>query len=340
MPVRKSPNLGWTRVRLRLSDGMRSRHGGRSNQKRSVPASVWIAPAAAVVVAMGFVLVGPLKDPSKFYEIAAQIMPAFLIAVAVERSTLSSLGTKADFARVRREETVDSYSPRGMNEGVRNTIEFAFLARTQAVLKPDLEMLGIPVEPVDVAKAAVVGNWDDDSMFWWIFRGVLHDEFGLPADDPDYFDPPDEWTDPSPAFKALRESALSREPGEAVRLLAAHAALRQDREFAGGKVGIQIVGAELSRLFAAQRDAVLKGVLSRVTYRANREYDRQLSQRTLSLGVAIVLLTTTELLALIGLISPGRPYSGLFVVTAAAVGASIMNVGGGALADLASRRGR
>jgi hypothetical protein len=349
MPVSKvlSRTRAWLRHQVidRISPGNRGRAAkpkprAKKPKPRPIHASVWIAAAAAIVAAAGFILVGPLKDPSKFYGTAVLVMPAFLIAVAVERTTLGSLGTKADFARVQRDETVDSYRQRGLDAGVRNTIEFALMARTKAGFPHERDMLSISVGPVDIAKAAVVGNWDEEPFFWSVFRDQLHDEFGLPSDDPDFFDPPQEWVDPSSGFEALRESVLSPDPGDAIRLLATHAALREDREFGGGSVGLQLVGAELKRLFAAQHDAALESVLSRVTYRANREYDRQLRQRTASLCASIVLLTATELLALIGLMSPGRPYSGLFVVTAAAVVASIMNVAGGALADIAGLRRR
>lgn len=331
---------GFSRAERPRGDGERSLSSFRTMPRPFVPANVWIAATASVIAVIGFVLVGPLTDPSKFYAIAAQIMPAFLIAVAVERSLVDSLGTKADFARVRRDETADGYVARGISGGVRNGIEFALLDRTKGALMTDPELLSISVEPVDIAKAAMLGNWDDDPMTWSIFRGQLHDEFGLPADDPDFFDPPEEWVDPSPAFEAMGQSVLSRTPGESIRLLAAHAALREDRDFRGGTVGMQLVAAELRRLFDAQHQSVLQKVLERVTYRANQDYDRHRKERTVSLRVSIVLLTTTEFLALIGLMSPGQPYSGLFVVTAAAVAASIMCVVGGAFADLADSRRR
>jgi hypothetical protein len=306
-----------------------------------VPTNLLIALVAAALVASVFIVVGPLKDPSKLYAIAAQIMPAFLIAVAVEHSLLDSLGTKADFARVRRDETADSYSEPGLSGGVRNTIEFALLDRQgEALPDGDRELLSVPVGKLEIAQAHVIGNWDDDPMSWHIFRGLINDECGLPADDPDFFEDPKEWVDPSPAFGALRESVLSREPGRAIRWLAARAALREDRDFSGGTVGTQLVAAELNRLFAAQDKAAREDVLKRVTYRANRAYNTQREQRTLSLLSSIVLLTTTEFLALIGVMSPGRPYSGLFLITAALVAASIMNVAGGAFADLADRRAR
>jgi hypothetical protein len=331
-------NRGQARLAHHLRDRLGSRRSFWGNPRGFVPASVWIAAVAAAAAVGGLVLVGPLKDPSKFYGVAAEIMPAFLIAVAVQRSLLDSLGTKADFARVRRDETADSYSPRGLDKGVRNVIEFALVERTKQAVMNDLDLLRISVGPADIAKAAIVGNWDDDVMFWRVFRGQLHDEFGLPEEDPDFFDPPEEWVDPSPGFEGLRESALSRDPGHAIRLLASHAALREDPDFRGGTVGAHVVAAELKRLFAAQHEAVLQQVLSRVTYRATRDYDRRLAQRAFSLRVSIVLLATTEFLALAGLMSPGRPYSGLFVVTAAGVASSIMNVAGGAFADLADSR--
>jgi hypothetical protein len=232
-----------------------------------------------------------------------------------------------------------AHSAPGLNEGVRNTIEFALLDRQKDALPiGDHKSLSISVDSLAIAQAALVGHWDDDPMSWDIFRDLVHDECGLPADDPDFFDDPREWVDHSPGFEALRESVLSREPGRAIRWLAARAALRKDRDFTGGSVGLQLVAAELSRLFTGQNKAGLEGVLKRVTYRANLEYDRQREQRTWSLRSSIVLLTTTELLALAGVMSPGRPYSGLFVITAALVAASIMNVAGGALADLADRR--
>ncbi len=316
--------------------------GSREAKHRSmVPANAWIALVAAVVAASVFIVVGSPKDPSKLYAIAAQIMPAFLIAVAVEHSLLDSLGTKADFARVRRDETADSYSAPGLSGGVRNTIEFALLERQKdAMPVGDRELLSIPVDRLAIAQAHIIGHWDDHEMSWRIFRGLIHDECGLPAEDPDFFEAPKKLVDPSAAFIALRESVLSREPGQAFRWLAARAALREDRDFSGGTVGTQLVAAELSRLVTGQREAAGEAVLKRVTYRANREYDRQREQRTWSLRSSIVLLTTTEFLALIGLMSPGRPYSGLFVITAALVAASIMNVAGGALADLADRRAR
>jgi hypothetical protein len=306
-----------------------------------VPTNVWIAFVVGAVVTSVFIVVGSLKDPSKLYAIAAQIMPAFLIAVAVEHSLLDSLGTKADFARLRRDETADSYSAPGLSGGVRNTIEFALLERQgEALPNGDRELLSIPVGKLEIAQAHVIWIWDNDPMSWRIFRDLIHDECGLPADDPDFFDDSKEWVDPSPTFEALRESVLSREPGRAIRWLAARAALREDRDFSGGTVGTQLVAAELSRLFAAQDKAAREDVLKRVTYRANRAYDRQREQRTLSLLSSIILLTTTEFLALIGVMSPGRSYSGLFVITAALVAASIMNVAGGAFADLADRRTR
>jgi len=301
----------------------------------SVPVGMWSVIAAAAITAVGFLLVGPIHQPSKFYEIAAGIMPAFLVAVAVERSLLGTLGTKADFARVRRDETVDSYSPRGFDGGVLHTIELALLDRTDGVNVNDAGMRGIPVEPIDIAKTAVVGNWDDDPMFWSVFRDQLHDEFGLQAEDPSYFDPPGEFIDSSTAFRAMRESVLRREAGPAIRMLAAHAALRADREFREGIIGNQLVKSELKRLHDAHHEIVLRRVLNQVTYLANREYGKRVHQLVLSLRTSIVLLTSTEFLALIGVLSPGHPYAGLFVVTAAAVAASITNVSGGALADLA-----
>ncbi len=312
-----------------------------AKHRSMVPANVWIALGSAAVAAGVFIVVGPLNDPSKVYAIAAQIMPAFLIAVAVEHSLLDSLGTKADFARARRDETADSYRAPGLSAGVRNTIEFALLKRQgEALPDGDRELLSVPVGPLEIAQAQVIGNWDEDALTWGILRGLIHDECGLPADEPDFFDDPKEWVDPSAAFEALRQSVLSREPGRAIRWLAARAALREDRDFSGGTVGTQLVAAELSRLFAAQDKATREDVLKRVTYRANLDYDRQREQRTLSLRISIVLLTTTEFLALTGVMSPGRPYSGLFVITAALVAASIMNVAGGALADLADSRTR
>ncbi len=326
-------------------DPERSRTGAGSHARwaakhcSSVPANAWTAAAAAAAAALGLGLIGPSKDPSKLYEIAAQVVPAFLIALAVERSLRDSLGTKADFARTRRDETADSYSARGLSGGIRNTIEFAMLKRQgDGVRDGDDALLSVSVEPLDVAQALIVGHWDDDPMTWSLFRDLLHDEFGLPADDPDFFDPPEEWSDPSPAFEALHKSMLSHEPGRSLRWLAARAVLQKDRAFAGGTVGNQLLGAELSRLFDAQRQSTFDRVLKQVTYRANLEYDRQRKHRTLSLRISILLLTTTEFMALIGVMSPGRPYSGLFVITAALVVASVLNVAGGALADLKTPR--
>jgi hypothetical protein len=304
-----------------------------------VPLATWSALVAAAVTAGGLLLFGPVKQPSKFYEIAAAIMPAFLIAVAVERSLLGSLGTKADFARVRRDETTDSYRARGFDAGVRNTIEFALLHRTTGAIPDDPDMLSIPVEPIDIAKAAAIGNWDDDPMFWSVFRDVLRDDFGL-SEDPDCFDSAGGWIDPTDAFNSIRDSVLSRDAGPAVRLLAAHAALRQDRDFRGGTVGVQVVQTELKRLHDANHQKELRDVLGRITYRANLEYDRRVHQLVISLRTSIVVIMATEFLALIGVLSPGRPYSGLFVVTAAAVVASITSVAGGALADLSRARTR
>ena len=304
--------------------------------RSDVPGNVWTAAAAAAASAIGLFVVGPVKDPSSFYEVSAQVVPAFLIALAVERTLLDSLGTKASFARGRRDETADSYEDPGLNIGVRDVIELGLLARgSKAVKEKRPELLSVPVGPGDIAQAAAVGSWHDDAMTWHILRDMLHDEFGLEKDDPDFFDEPTERADPSPAYQALRESLLRRDPGRGMRWLAARTALRDNREFAGGTVGPTLVAAELSRLFAAQQESELASTLKRVTYRANLDYDRQRKHRTLSLRISIILLTATEFMALIGLISPGRPYSGLFVVTAALVAASVMNVAGGALADLA-----
>jgi hypothetical protein len=61
-----------------------------AKHRSMVPANVWIALGAAAVAAGVFIVVGPLNDPSKVYAIAAQIMPAFLIAVAVEHSAFAA----------------------------------------------------------------------------------------------------------------------------------------------------------------------------------------------------------------------------------------------------------
>ena len=331
---------GFSRDPARFREGERSWSAWWAKFRAQVPANAWAALTALAATVIGFIAVGPLEHPSRFYEIAAQVMPAFLIALAVERSLLDSLGTKADFARTRREETVDSYAASGLNEGVRNSIEFALLQRQTLALHEDhRDLLNVPIAEVDIAKAAVVGHWHDDAMIWKVFRGLLHDEFGLAEDDHDFFEERTEWMDPSPAFDAIRESVLSAEPGPAIRWLAARAALREKRDSSGGLVGSQLVAAELNHLFAAQKKSELASILSRVTYRANLEYDSQRKRRTLSLRISIVLLTVTELLALVGLMSPGRPYAGLFVIAAGLVVASVMNVAGGALADLADSRG-
>ena len=330
---------GFSRDPASFLEGERAVSTWWARRRSQIPANAWAAGTAAVGTAIGFVVVGPVKDPSNFYGIAAQVVPAFLIALAVERSLLDSLGTKADFARARRDETTDSYAEPGLNGGVRNVIELALLARErEAIQEKRQDLLSVSVGPLDVAQAAFVGHWDDDAMAWQIFRSLLHDEFGLEEDDPDFFEAPKHSPDPTPAFDALRDSVVSPAPGRGIRWLAAHAALREDRNFSGGTVGAQIVAAELNRLFEAQRTSGLESVLKRVTHRANLDYDRQRKHRTLSLRISIILLTTTEFLALIGVMSPGRPYSLLFVVTAALVAASVINVAGGAFSDLAGAR--
>src|SRR4051812_14213281 len=100
---------GFSRIPARFRGSQRFSSIWWERHRSSVPANAWIALTAAAVTAIGFAVVGPLKDPSKFYEISAQVIPAFLIALAVERSLLDSLGTKAEFARARRDETADSY---------------------------------------------------------------------------------------------------------------------------------------------------------------------------------------------------------------------------------------
>lgn len=187
-----------------------------------VPANAWLALAAALGTTAVFVRLSPPTDSSAFYAIAAQIIPAFLVALAVERSLLDSLGTKTEFARSRRDAVVDSYVSPTLNRGVVFRIEMALAKRMlEAVEEGRIADVNIPVRPQDIASAALTAHPHDDSLTWSLFRSRLHDEFGLPADDPDYFETgTPAWADPSPAFSAIETSILSPAPGSTIRWLA------------------------------------------------------------------------------------------------------------------------
>jgi hypothetical protein len=308
------------------------------NNRQWIPMNAWIAVAAAVAVAIVFVAKGPLKDPAAFYGIAAQVIPAFLVALAVERSLLDSLGTKADHARRRRDEALDTYDSSGLDQGIVFRIELALMKRVSvAIEERRLDTANIPVSRTDVAKASLTARPDDDALTWRLLRARLHEEVGLPLDDPDPFEEPDVFVDPSAGFAALDKSVLSQEPGETIRWLAVLAAVRHQADVSRGMVEGPTILTELKRLHAVEEERKRNSFLKRVTYCANLDYDRQHRRRTISLRFSILLLVITELATMVGVMSPHQPYRALFIVTVCLAAASVVNVAGGALAELQSR---
>jgi hypothetical protein len=303
-----------------------------------IPPNAWIATAAAIAVAIAFIATGPLQAPASFYGIAAQVIPAFLIALAVERTLLDSLGTKSEYARRRREEALDTYNSYGLDEGIVFRLEMALMYRmNDAIAEGRLEDVNIPVSHVDIAKAAITARPDDEALTWGLFRSRLHDEIGLPENDADPFEESGPWIDLSASFAAMDESVRSQPPGDTIRWLAVLAAVSQGADLSGGVVEGHTILSELKRLHAAEEDRKRESYLKRLTHRAYLDYDGQRRHRTVSLRFSILLLTVTEVATVIGLMSPRQPYRALFILTVSLAAASIVNVAGGALADLESR---
>jgi hypothetical protein len=293
---------------------------------------------AFVITAALFAVLGGQSDPpSGFYSVAAQVLPAFLVALALERSLLDSLGTKTSFAKTRRDEYLDQWPSSGLSGGILWVIEHALFERTsRALTEKGAGPASILVSDLAATQALLVVQWQDDAMTWTALRDRFRAEFGLRATDADYFERDEEdFYDPSQAFNALGQSVLQEQPGPSIQLLAALAVLRHGEDLSEGRASARHVADEAKRLHDAYVEQEREQTLRRITHRANVSYERQRTRRTYSLRISLVLLTVTECVALVGVLSPGRPYHGLFILTVALVVASILNVTGGALVELA-----
>jgi hypothetical protein len=260
-----------------------------------VPKNLFAGLLAGIIVAAAALLTSP-HETQAFYQAAVQVVPVFLVALALERSLAETLGTESSviveqLQRVDREWTPPSSETRTYY-GV-----------------------GLQLRELDPQSF----RWDD-------VAAVRADMAGL--------------SDVDAARTLPRGERLTRDELRHLTLALAARALgdRPRIAYRTRKVSRDELLHEWDVLSGALTDRGKERAKAELRYEVAPAYEERRRRQRRSILVSVATLAVAELLAFIGLLSPGRPYTCLFATTAGAVAASFVAVTIDAITNLLARQ--
>jgi hypothetical protein len=236
-----------------------------------------------VGVAAGF---ADPADTKAFYGAAVQVVPVFLVALALERTLAEILGTETsvlseETARLDREWTPPSSMTRAYHEvglKLRDREPVVLVGDTIHDMREQLE---------DQTLLAVArGLVDEDNA-----TGDRLEELIITL-----------------GTLATREYAVGSSVGSSV------------------EVTPEQLLTEWDKLNEALWNEARRRAADEVRFTVSTAYRERRDRQRMSVVVSVVTLAVAETLAFIGLLSPRGPYAGLFIATAAAVAASFVAV--------------
>ena len=232
------------------------------------------------------------EHPQPFYSAAVQVVPVFLVALALERSLAETLGTETSVIseqldRVDREWTPpSSQTRRYYGVGLRLR---------------ELEAQSFSWTDIVACRTAIDG------------RTRVEIVRTLPGGE-------------EPTDGELREISLvlaSRVLGRRPRFRRRTPRVRSDELL-----------REWDALFAALTDRAKEHAKDDVRYEVGAAYKSRRRRQQISVSASVCTLAVAEILAFVGLLSPGSAYRGLFCVTAGAVVASFVAITVDAISNL------
>jgi hypothetical protein len=254
---------------------------------------------------------------SAFYEAAVQIIPVFLVALAVEQSFSESLGTESAFIQEARSRVKADYIEPAEFDVALASFEGALGRRGTGTGRLHDFELSVPKREYekyrDLADGSYLAQWQ------WLIAKVLKADKGLSD---------------RAGEEARVEAADARLP--IVAALALHDLAGVPRfTFTNAE---DVNGRDIMFFIDKLRKSANDGLLTRLQLEAERdavgEYRDRKAARRLSTLFAISLLAAAELVAFVGLLSPGESYRALFGVSAALFTGSFVAVTTGAAQQL------
>lgn len=259
-----------------------------------MPTNLVTGMAAGVIVALVAIVAAPAQTQS-FYAAAVQIVPVFLVAVALERSLAETLGSETTVIAEALERAEREWTPPS--------------SETRAYYGVGLQLRELGPQ----------------SFSWNEITGSREETKGLSDVDLARTLPRAEALDPD-AMRRLVVALGARVVGDRPRFGRRTRNVSRDELLAQWDI---LAGALTERAKQRAKDEL--------EYQTTEVYRARRRLRRLSILASALTLATAELLAFIGLLSPGRPYVGLFSASAGAVAASFVAVTTDAVGRLFAR---
>jgi len=258
---------------------------------RTFPTNLIYGIGAGSIGAVVASLAAP-QHTQTFYNAAVQVVPVFLVALALERSLAETLGTETSVIseqldRVDREWTPPSSQTRryyGVGLKLREIHAQSFRWKEIAACRAALE----GQSRIDIVRTLPGGE--------------------------------------DPTAAELREISL---------VLASRALGRRPRfQRRTRRVGRDELLVEWDALYAALTDRGKERAKDDVRYEVGTAYRSRRRRQQISVSASVCTLAIAEILAFVGLLSPGSAYPGLFIATAGAIVASFVAITVDAVSNL------